>query len=151
VPKIISANRLVDGIVVYAGHGGAWVEKLNQARIFASKEEAEAGLSFAQDDVARNLVVEPFLVDVTQDANGLRPSTLRDSIRAQGPTIDFLAHRRAITPRAITPKEIRPRQNFGTEDAKPVLREAHPEGLRAVGTKAWQTDPAAGLAEELAE
>ncbi|HMF07325.1 MAG TPA: DUF2849 domain-containing protein [Methylocella sp.] len=146
MPKIISANRLADGIVVYAGHGGAWVEKLNQARIFASKEEAEAGLSLAQDDVARNLVVEPFLVDVTQDANGLRPSTLRDSIRAQGPTIDFLAHRHAITP-----KEIRPRQNFGTEDAKPVLRESHPEDLHAVERKAWQTDPAAALAQELAE
>jgi hypothetical protein len=121
VAKIISANRLADGIVVYAGYGGAWLEQLNQARIFASKEEAEAGLSLAQDDVARNLIVEPFVVDVTRDANGLRPSTLRYTIRAHGPTIDFWAHGCAITPDSISP-----RQNFSTLAAKPALLEALP-------------------------
>ncbi len=146
MPKIISANRLADGIVVYAGHGDAWVEQLNQAHIFASKQDADARLSLAQYDVTRNLIVEPFLVDVTQDANGLRPSTLRDSIRAQGPTIDFLPHRRAIAPEAIPP-----RQNFETHAANPVLREEHSGDLRAVGPKAWEAHSVAGLAEELAQ
>jgi hypothetical protein len=89
MPKVISANRLADGIVVYAGHGGAWFERLNAARIFTSKKEADAGLSLAEDDVSRNFIVEPCIVDVTQDPGGLRPSTLRESIRAQGPTIDL--------------------------------------------------------------
>jgi Protein of unknown function (DUF2849) len=146
VQKIISANRLADGIVVYAGRGGAWVEQLSEARIFAGKEEADAALSLAQNDVARNLIVEPFLVDVTQDAAGLRPSTLRDSIRAHGPTIDFLPRPRAITPEAIPSHE-----NFGHQAAKPVLREAHPEDLRTFGPKAWEAHSAAGLAEELAQ
>jgi len=146
VPKIISANRLADGIVVYSGHGGAWLEQLNQARVFAGQEEAEAGLSLAQGDVTRNLIVDPLLVEVTQDANGLRPSTLRDSIRALGPTIDFLAHRRATTPEAISP-----RQNFGSQADKPALCDAHPEDLRAFGPSAWEAHSAAGLAEELAQ
>jgi hypothetical protein len=146
VPKIISANRLADGIVVYAGQGGAWFEQLNQARVFANQEEADAGLSLAQDDAARNLIVEPILVDVTQEASGLRPATLRDSIRAHGPTIDFLAHRRALAPRAIPlPKN----------PEKPVVRQV----LRAVrlvdaptfALEKCEAKSGAGLAEEIAQ
>jgi hypothetical protein len=119
VPKIISANRLADGIVVYAGHGGAWVERLNEALVFSGKEEADAGLTLAQDDVARNLIVEPFVVDVTQDAAGLRPATLRDSIRAHGPTIEFLPRRPALSPGRIPP-----RKNPGSLLARQALRAA---------------------------
>src|ERR1700724_3379726 len=88
--KVISANRLADGIVVYAGRDGSWSEQLSQAKIFPSKAEAEAGLLVAQNDAKRNLVVEPVVVEVTEDASGLRAVTLRESIRARGPTIDFL-------------------------------------------------------------
>ncbi len=119
VPKIISANRLADGIVVYAGHGGAWVERLNEAVVFSGKEEAEAGLTLAQGDVARNLIVEPFVVDVTQDEAGLRPATLRDSIRAHGPTIEFLPRRPAFSPSPIPP-----RKNPGAPFARQTLRGA---------------------------
>src|ERR1700724_359039 len=88
--KVISANRLADGIVVYAGRDGSWSEQLSQAKIFPSKAEAEAGLLVAQNDAKRNLVVEPVVVEVTEDASGLRAVTLREIIRARGPTIDFL-------------------------------------------------------------
>jgi hypothetical protein len=92
MPKVISANRLADGIVVYAGRDGSWFERLSQAKIFASKAEAEAGLLVAQNDAKRNLVVEPVVVEVAEDASGLRAVTLREAIRARGPTIDFLPH-----------------------------------------------------------
>jgi Protein of unknown function (DUF2849) len=90
MPKVISANRLDDGIVVYAGRDGSWSERLSHAKIFASKAEAEAGLLVAQNDAKQNLVVEPVAVEVTEDASGLRAVTLREAIRARGPTIDFL-------------------------------------------------------------
>jgi hypothetical protein len=96
MPNVISANRLADGIVVYAGRNGFWVERLNNANIFADKAEAEASLLLAQNDAKRNLVVDPCLVEVTEDASGLRAVTLRETIRAQGPTIDFLPPRRAF-------------------------------------------------------
>ena len=94
MPKIVSANRLADGIVVYADQSGAWVERLSQAQIFTTKEDAAEGLLRAGEDAKRNLVVEPSLVDVAEDASGLRPATLRETIRAQGPTIDFLPRAR---------------------------------------------------------
>jgi hypothetical protein len=90
MPKVISANRLTDGIVVYADLDGLWSERLSQAKIFAAKAEAEAGMLIAQNDAKRNLVVEPVVVEVTEDAGGLRAVTLREIVRARGPTIDFL-------------------------------------------------------------
>ena len=104
MPKVISANRLADGIVVYAGRDGSWSDRLNQAKIFASKAEAEAGLLVAQNDAKRNLVVEPVVVEVTEDASGLRAATLRESIRAFGPTIDFLPRTRAFALDANPPE-----------------------------------------------
>jgi hypothetical protein len=105
MPKVICANRLADGIVVYAGRDGSWAERLSQAKIFASKAEAEAGLLVAQDDAKRNLVVEPVLVEVTDDVGELRAVTLREKIRALGPTIDFLPRTQAFAKDADAPQE----------------------------------------------
>ncbi|WGJ13937.1 DUF2849 domain-containing protein [Methylocapsa sp. D3K7] len=95
--QVITANRLTDGIVVYVGHDGAWTGQLDEAKLFACKAEAETGLAAARDDAKRNLVVEPCLVDVTDEAGGWRPLTLRESIRALGPTVDFLPQSRVFT------------------------------------------------------
>src|ERR1700730_10489710 len=103
MPKVISANRLADGIVVYAGRDGSWFERLSQAKIFASKAEAEAGLLVAQKDAKRNLVVEPVVVEVTEDTSGLRAVTLREAIRARGPTIDFLPRTHSFAHGAAPP------------------------------------------------
>ncbi len=117
MPKVISANRLADGTVVYAGRDGSWFERLSQAKIFASKAEAEAGLLVAQNDAKRNLVVEPVVVEVTEDAGGLRAVTLREAIRARGPTIDFLPRTRALAQDAAAPRE-----NTAKQATKAVLR-----------------------------
>jgi Protein of unknown function (DUF2849) len=143
--KVISANRLADGIVVYAGLSGCWFERLNNANLFATNEEAEAGLALAQADAERNVIVDPCLVDVTQDATGLHPATLRESIRARGPTIDFLAHRRAYGSGTIpVPK------TSVAQAGKPAAREAKPEILRGYGAKPRQAHSAADVAEGIA-
>jgi hypothetical protein len=116
MPKVICANRLADGIVVYAGRDGSWSERLNHAKIFASKAEAEAGLLIAQDDAKRNLIVEPVVVEVTEDASGLRAVTLREAIRARGPTIDFLPRPHAAAQDADAPQE-----NTAKQATKAVL------------------------------
>jgi Protein of unknown function (DUF2849) len=95
--QVISANRLTDGIVVYVGRDGAWTGQLDEAKLFASKAEAQTGLAAAQDDARRNLVVEPCLVEVADEAGGRRPLTLRELIRARGPTVDFLPQSRDFT------------------------------------------------------
>lgn len=87
---VVTANRLADGVVVYIGCDGSWSETIEEAKVFATKEDAEAGLGAAHNDAKRNLIVEPFIVEVAEDAAGLHAVTLREAIRARGPTIDFL-------------------------------------------------------------
>ncbi|MGH6810903.1 MAG: DUF2849 domain-containing protein [Methylocella sp.] len=125
MPKVISANRLADGIVVYAGRDGSWFERLSQAKIFASKAEAEAGLFLAQNDAKRNLVVEPVVVEVTEEASGLRAVTLREAIRARGPTIDFLPRTHVVAHDAGAPLE-----NTVKRDPNAVLRMRRVENAR---------------------
>jgi sulfite reductase (NADPH) hemoprotein beta-component len=87
--KIISANRLQDGIVVYVAAEGTWTADIDQAKRFTSEAEVEAGLKQAKADEKRNLIVEPFAVDVEAEPSGLKALTLRNAIRAKGPTVDY--------------------------------------------------------------
>ncbi|SFK44274.1 DUF2849 domain-containing protein [Methylocapsa palsarum] len=87
--QVISANRLVDGRVVYLSADGSWGEAIDAARLFATANETEAGLAAAQEDVARNLIIDPFLVGVAFSGGLLRAGSLRDEIRARGPTVGY--------------------------------------------------------------
>ena len=40
--KAVTANRLVDGLVVYLGANGCWVEAIEDAQTVAGKEEGAA-------------------------------------------------------------------------------------------------------------
>jgi sulfite reductase (NADPH) hemoprotein beta-component len=75
--------------VVYLVAEGSWTVDINQAKRFASDEEVETGLKLAKADEKRNLIVEPFAVAVETEAKGLEALTLRNAIRAKGPTIDY--------------------------------------------------------------
>jgi hypothetical protein len=88
--KVVSANRLADGAVVYLGRDGAWVRSSDSARLFVSDDEAAVGLEAARQDIKRNLVVEPFIVEVVADAEHTDALSLRDKIRARGPTIEYM-------------------------------------------------------------
>lgn len=105
--KAISANRLPDGTVVYLGRGGGWVTRLAEARVFTAKADADAAFLLAQEDTRRNLVVEPSLIDVAGDEGALRPLTLRETIRAHGPTINYLPQRRNVCGRKALPQKPR--------------------------------------------
>lgn len=85
--QAITANRLSDGIVVYLGPDGRWVEFLTEAATFDGKPAIEAALAQAATDVSLNCVVDVFAFDVTAGADGPHPGHIRDRIRAQGPTV----------------------------------------------------------------
>jgi hypothetical protein len=87
--KIISANRLGDGIVVYFAAEGSWTPDIGSAKRFGPEADIEAALKLAKADEKRNLVVDPFVVDVAVEAEGLEALTRRNAIRAKGPTIDY--------------------------------------------------------------
>lgn len=87
--KIITANMLATGSVVFLDADGEWVHSLDQAVNYPDAQTAEDGMALALRDQERALIVDPFVVDKAA-GEGSKPSmTLRDTIRAFGPTIRF--------------------------------------------------------------
>ncbi len=87
--KVITANLLTTGHVVFLGTDGAWVDAVDKAAAFADAKAAEAGMAQAQWDLDRAVIVDPFLVTQGPVADGRPGMSLRDTIRAYGPTIRF--------------------------------------------------------------
>lgn len=84
--KILTANRLVDGEVVWLARDHSWAETINVAEI-ARDKEAEARLEAIGEQAKRdNLVVDVNLIDVELADGAIVPIRLRERIRAAGPT-----------------------------------------------------------------
>lgn len=89
--KVISANTLADGTVVYFKGEGSWIKEIADAKTFTLDADLKAGLALAKADEKHDLVVDPFDVDVQLSKDGhLEAISLRNAIRAKGPTIAFL-------------------------------------------------------------
>ncbi|TYC51485.1 DUF2849 domain-containing protein [Rhodobacterales bacterium] len=84
--KVITANRLLNGDVVWLGKDDAWVERITLARTFDGKEEVAEGLAIGQKAEADQKVVGVYDMDVTVEDGVILPVRLRERIRATGPT-----------------------------------------------------------------
>ena len=84
--QILTANRLQTGGVLY-WRQGVWVAELDQAELFSEPAQAEGALAAAQAFVTANQIVSPYLFEVRQDKNGLRPIKEREIIRSLGPSV----------------------------------------------------------------
>jgi len=87
--KALTANRLIDGEVVFWNHG-AWVEQFADAQLFEDADPA------GEDAVAvgksqSTVVVEAYLIDLKDTPEGPVPVSYRERIRALGPT-NHLGH-----------------------------------------------------------
>jgi hypothetical protein len=89
MPSVISANRLEDGAVVYLADEGNWADTLAAAKLLATKPEVTAGLEAAHRAVESNLVLDPLAVEVSEVPTGWRPMSLRNTIRAAGPSVKY--------------------------------------------------------------
>jgi hypothetical protein len=83
--EVITANRLIDGIVVFQAAEG-WGEDFAQATVYDNAEASKAALARAKEDEARDVVVEPYAVVVELRSGHYAPKALREFIRASGPT-----------------------------------------------------------------
>lgn len=84
--KILTANRLDDGLVVYLGRNG-WTADIDIARRAHDDDAAAAAALDYQGKQAatRNEVTDPYLIDLDDDDG--EPLRWRETIRANGPTI----------------------------------------------------------------
>jgi hypothetical protein len=111
-PQMLTANRLVDGDVLYWKEGN-WVLSLREADVFAEPKAADDALAAAQKYVTDNVVVNPYLFDVKTDAKGIHPVKEREIIRAAGPTVRFDLGKQAAQPRAAQKTEVRSQKSEG--------------------------------------
>jgi hypothetical protein len=82
VPNVITANRLVDGIVVYLASDGSWTEAIERARIAATEDETQALESQAEQAVKDRIVVAMYAMPVEIKDGAVDPLSVRERIRA---------------------------------------------------------------------
>jgi hypothetical protein len=89
MPEVVTANRLIDGIVVYLGRDGGWTETLGHARIAGTEEETKALEAEAAKAVAARIVVAVYPMEVALRDGAVHALSVRERIRA--------AHRTTLT------------------------------------------------------
>jgi hypothetical protein len=81
--KILTANRLSDGRVIYAGPSGVAVDALALAERL---DEAAAGAALERALARPELFVGPYLVEVGEAGPSGR-DRLKETLRATGPSV----------------------------------------------------------------
>jgi Protein of unknown function (DUF2849) len=85
--KVMTANLLRDGDVVYLAADGTWSLWLRDAAV-AQGQDGEAEFEARAKTAEQNqLVVGPYLMAVAESAAGPQPIGTREKIRAKGPTV----------------------------------------------------------------
>jgi hypothetical protein len=82
MPSVVTANRLIDGIVVYLAPDGSWTEDLAYARRAETEDEVKALEAQAEQDVKARKVVAIYPMDVAVDDSGVHALSVRERIRA---------------------------------------------------------------------
>ena len=82
MPNAVTANRLVDGIVVYLAPDGGWVEELSRARLAETEEETKELEAVADNAVKDRIVVSAYPMEVAIDNGEVHALSVRERIRA---------------------------------------------------------------------
>ena len=89
MPSVVTANRLIDGIVVYLAPDGSWTEDLNRAWLGETEAEMKELEEVADKAVKDRKVVAAYPMDVALNGGAVDPLSVRERIRA--------AHRTTLT------------------------------------------------------
>lgn len=89
MPSVITANRLVDGIVVYLSENDNWLTDLAAARVAEDEAGLEKLTAIAGQAAADHIIVGPYPMAVDLDKGIPEPKSVRERIRA--------AHRPTVT------------------------------------------------------
>ncbi|MCZ4351309.1 DUF2849 domain-containing protein [Roseovarius aestuarii] len=86
-PKVITANALLEGDVVYLTADDSWTRDLSDADVLTDEADADLRLLSAQGRASE--VVGAYLANVSPDADGPRPTHFREEFRRTGPSNYF--------------------------------------------------------------
>lgn len=83
VPKVVTAWSAPHGYTVYRTASGDWSQHVKDAEVLTHDAADEALAASVKDQVRAN---DPYLMEVAEDGHITGRETLRESIRANGPT-----------------------------------------------------------------
>jgi len=85
--KVVTANRLADGAIVYLAGSDTWSTRLDEAAVAADEATAAALLAAAERAVAACQVVAAYAFPVAVADGRPVPIDQRERVRAAGPSV----------------------------------------------------------------
>lgn len=86
-PKVVTANHLLEGDVIYLTTSDEWSRNLSEAEVITDEAHAQVRLLDAQRQA--DVTVGAYLADVKQGDNGPEPTHFREDFRRTGPSNYF--------------------------------------------------------------
>ena len=83
-PKVVTANALLEGDVVYLTADDRWTRRHEDAELIEDEAHAQLRLLHAMSQV--NVVVGAYLADAKAGENGPEPTHFREVFRTRGPS-----------------------------------------------------------------
>ncbi|WP_170592734.1 DUF2849 domain-containing protein [Ruegeria arenilitoris] len=83
-PKVVTANDLLEGDVIYLTADDRWSRDLREAELITDETHAQLRLLDAQKQVDK--IVGAYLADVVAGENGPEPTHFREDFRRTGPS-----------------------------------------------------------------
>ncbi len=83
-PKVVTANDLLEGDVIYLTTNDRWSRDLRDAELITDEAHAQIRLLDAQRQA--NKIVGAYLADVAAGDNGPEPTHFREDFRRTGPS-----------------------------------------------------------------
>ncbi len=83
-PKVVTANALLEGDVIYLAADDRWVRRLDEAEIIT--DEAIAQLRLLDAQARASEAVGVYLADMAPSEDGPQPTHFREEFRATGPS-----------------------------------------------------------------
>ncbi|MDT0681981.1 DUF2849 domain-containing protein [Roseicyclus sp. F158] len=83
-PKVVTANRLLEGDAVWLTPSGRWSPDMREADLI--EDESRAAQSLAEAESQSGLVVGAYLADAKAGPDGPEPTHFREAFRARGPS-----------------------------------------------------------------
>jgi hypothetical protein len=83
-PKVVTANALIEGDVIYQTATDTWTRHLSEAEVLT--DEADADLRLIDANRHKNTIVGAYLAEVKRGPNGPEPTHFRETFRTRGPS-----------------------------------------------------------------
>mgnify|MGYP000017423145 CR=1 FL=1 len=83
-PKVVTANALLEGDVVYLTEDGTWTRRLDEAELI--EDEAIAQLRLIEASAQPHRIVGAYLAEARAGRTGPAPGHFREGFRARGPS-----------------------------------------------------------------